>query len=74
MSILVKEKPAVRIEGSPRDADQVFFDDDFASSFFEFKIFMAQELSDDEVIRSAVESGAYQFLDSPEEDLYSSTD
>jgi hypothetical protein len=51
---------------------------EFTSAFFEFKFFMpafvlgVQEMTDDELVAAAVEYGTFQFLDSPEEDRYSS--
>lgn len=78
MSLIIRESPVIRVEGKPRDPDQMIKEGEFAAAFFEFKFFMpaialgVQEMTDDEVVMAAAEHGTFQFLDSAEEDRYSS--
>lgn len=78
MTMLVKESPVIYFEGKARDPDQRIEETEIATTFYEFKFFMpeivpvAGEMTDGEVLLAATECGVLGFLDSPEEDVYSS--
>jgi len=80
MSQVMQESPVIYVEGKAPDLDQAIEEsgNKFSSSFYEFKFFMpmlvseAPEMSDDEILLAAEQSGVFRFLDSPEEDVYSS--
>lgn len=74
MSTVVKESPALYIEGKAKDADQAV--EELVSTFFRFQVDLPdlpisiEEMSEQDLLRAAEATGTFRFLDGEDEDLY----
>lgn len=74
MNTVVKESPALYIEGKAKDADQAV--EELVSSFFRFRVDLPDlpvsiaEMSDKDLLLAAAATGTFRFLDGEGEDLY----
>lgn len=73
--MLIKEAPAIYVEGKAKDVDQVV--EEFSSSFFYFKVELPvvpmpaqEEMSGADLLEATAAAGTFRFLDDEAEDAY----
>ena len=75
MNTVVRELPAIYIEGKAKDVDQVV--GEFSSSFFHFRVELPafvvpvhDEMFDEDLLVAAEAVGTFRFLDDESENIY----